>query len=208
MGKAVKYTFDTHFGTPAAGQPRDDTRSRKSYSHDEIEALTREARDEGRRDGDVRAAQALAASLAQIAAAVLAVIDAMDRDVERIRAEAAALAYAAARKLAKASIAAAPEEELAEALRLAFQQAVDEPRLVVRTAPGLAGKLQERAPSLALQEGYEGRIQFLADGGLVGADCRIEWRGGGIERAQASIESALADLIARRFPSVLAEEKE
>ena len=43
-------------------------------------------------------------------------------------------------------------------------------------------------------------MQFVADGGLFDADCRIEWRGGGIERAQAAIEQALDVLVAQRFP--------
>jgi hypothetical protein len=34
---------------------------------------------------------------------------------------------------------------------------------------------------------------------LSGADCRLEWRGGGIERSHSLIETALADLIVRRF---------
>jgi L-alanine-DL-glutamate epimerase-like enolase superfamily enzyme len=43
---------------------------------------------------------------------------------------------------------------------------------------------------------------------MANADCRIEWRGGGVERAQSAIESALADLVARRFPQNVLERKE
>ena len=37
---------------------------------------------------------------------------------------------------------------------------------------------------------------------ISGADCRIEWRGGGSERSEAAIEAALDALIARRFSSL------
>jgi flagellar assembly protein FliH len=80
--------------------------------------------------------------------------------------------------------------------------------VIVTTAPLLAHKIQERADDIAHHQGYEGRMQFVPDDGMANADCRIEWRGGGIERAQSAIESALADLMARRFPQGTPERKE
>jgi flagellar assembly protein FliH len=41
-----------------------------------------------------------------------------------------------------------------------------------------------------------------ADPAMTGADCRIEWRGGGAERSEAAIEEALTALITRRFSQV------
>jgi flagellar assembly protein FliH len=40
---------------------------------------------------------------------------------------------------------------------------------------------------------------LAADPQITGADCRIEWRGGGSERSEAAIEAALDALIQRRF---------
>jgi flagellar assembly protein FliH len=196
MKNAVKFTFDTAFDT---GSGDTDARARKSYTIEEIETLKREAHEEGRRDGDVRATQAVAASISQVAAAVLSAIQAMDAEIEIIRSEAAALAVAAAKSLAGKALGLNPEPEIAEALHAALHQAIGEARVVVKTSPVLADRIQERANEIALQEGYEGRMQFVADDALKNADCRIEWRGGGIERAQATIEQALDDLVARRF---------
>ena len=200
MSNAVKFTFDTHFDEGSPREAKNDARSRKTYSGEEIEQMKHDAREEGRRDGDVRATQAVAASIGQVAAAVLSAIEAMDAEIEAIRSEAASLAVAASKKLARAALAAAPEAEIAEALHVALHQAIGEPRVVVKTSPLLAQKIQERANEIAAAEGYEGRMQFVADGGLFDADCRIEWRGGGIERAQAAIEQALDVLVAQRFP--------
>jgi len=208
MDNAIKFTFDTHFDSGALHTATSSARSRKTYSAEEIEHLKREAREEGRKDGDVRATQAVAASIGQVAAAVLAAIQAMDAEIEAIRAEAAGLAFSAAKTMARAALAAAPEAEIAEALHVALHQAVGEPRVVVKTAPNIAKAIQDRADAIAHREGYEGRMQFVADDALSDADCRIEWRGGGIERAQAAIETALADLITRRFPHRLIEGKE
>jgi hypothetical protein len=40
---------------------------------------------------------------------------------------------------------------------------------------------------------------LAADPAIHGADCSIEWRGGGSERSEAAIEAALDALIVRRF---------
>ena len=205
MKNAVKFTFDTDFDA-GAGDPLAEARARKTYTLDEIEAIKREARDEGRRDGDVRATQAVAASISQVAAAVLSAIQAMDGEIELIRSEAAALAVAAAKSLAGAALEHTPEAEITGALHAALHQAIGEPRVVVRTSPVLADRIQERANAIAAQEGFDGRMQFVADAGMRNADCRIEWRGGGIERAQATIEQALDDLVARRFTRASVEE--
>jgi flagellar assembly protein FliH len=196
---ATKFTFDTHFESGASAKAQPETRSRKSYSAEEIDAIRNEAREEGRKDGDVRASQAIAASIGQVAAAVLSAIQAMDGEVEAIRAEAASLALAAARKLAQAALACAPEAEIVEALNAALHQAVGEPRVMVKTTAKLASAIESRAAAIAAEQGFEGRVQFVPDDGLQGADCRIEWRGGGLERAHAAIDGALADVIARRF---------
>src|SRR5690242_3857143 len=179
MKNAVKFTFDTDFDFGADAQ--DPARARKSYTLDEIEAIKREAREEGRRDGDVRATQAVAGSISQVAAAVLSAIQAMDAEIEIIRSEAGALAVSAAKSLAGKALSLNPEPEIAEALQTALHQAIGEARVVVRPSALLADPIQERANEIPLQEGYEGRMQFVADGALKNADCRIEWRGGGIE---------------------------
>src|SRR6187402_40316 len=114
MKNSVKFTFDTDFDDRAAELA--EARARKSLSTEEIETLKRDAREEGRKHADILATQAVAASIGQVAAAMLAAIEAMDGEVERVRAEAAGLALAAAKKLAGAALNHAPEAEIAEAL--------------------------------------------------------------------------------------------
>src|SRR3981189_3502203 len=161
MNTTVKFTFDTHFDADNPRNKKSEVRSRKSFSAEEVEAMKSEAREEGRTDGNVRASHAIAASIGQVAAAVLAAIEAMDGEIECIRAEAAGLAIMAAKKLAHAALAAAPEAEIEEGLRAALHQAIGEPRVIVTTAPLLAHKIQERADDIAHHQGYEGRMQFV-----------------------------------------------
>jgi len=199
MKNAVKFTFDTHFDSGPVEAVQSDARSRKSYSADEIDRLKQDAHSEGRRHADVLASQAMSAAIGEVAAAVHAAIAAMDGEVEAMRAEAAGLALAAAKTLAGAALSSAPEEEIFEAMRAALHQAVGEPRVVVKTPPLLSERIESRAAEIAAEQGFEGRMQFVGDATLKGAECRIEWRGGGIERSHEIIENALSDLIARRF---------
>jgi len=199
MKNSVKFTFDTHFDDRATEAGAGHARTRKSLSADEIDALKKDAREEGRSQADILATQAVAASIGQVAAAMLAAIEAMDGEVERLRAQAASLAFAAARKLAGAALNHAPEAEIAEALTIALHQAIGEPRIVVKTPVALAKAIEKHAADIAAEQGFEGRIQIAADSTLSGADCRIEWRGGGVERSHLMIDNALAELIARRF---------
>jgi flagellar assembly protein FliH len=201
MTNPAKFTFDTHFDAGGPSKP-DAPSARKNYTLAEIEVMRGESREEGKKDGEVRAAQAIAASTARVAAAIHTAIQAMDAEIETIRAESAALALAAARKLAGAALRTAPEAEIAEVLKAALHDAVGEPRIVVKTAPELSAAMEASVAALAAEQGFEGRIQFTPDAALSNADCRVEWRSGGIERAYKVIDDGLAELIARRFAGV------
>jgi flagellar assembly protein FliH len=197
---AQKFTFDTSFDDDrsAAGAA---ARRKQSFSTDDVEAARSNGYDEGRRSADIRANEALAASIGQVAAALTQAISAVDQQIEAIRAEAAQLALAAARKLAGAALAHAPEAEIADTLRAALHQAITETHVTVKAPAALVHSLQEKLAELPLHEGYDGRVRFIADPNLHGADCRIEWRGGGVERAHTRIDELLVELIARRFPA-------
>jgi len=197
MGKAHKFTFDTVFdegGTVLASDSG--RRQRKSMTQSELDAMLAVARDDGQRAG---AMQAVASAAGDVAAAVHRVIETLDVEIASIRAEAVELALIAARKLAGAALGAAPEAEVEAVFRAAMHQAIGEPRIVLRAAPEVADKLSERAAEIAHQEGFEGRVIVAADAGRAGADCRIEWRGGGAERNAQAIEQALSALVLRRF---------
>jgi flagellar assembly protein FliH len=201
---ARKFTFDTRFDDehPGAGAA---SRRKQSFSSEDVESARSTGYDEGRRSSEVRAAEALAASIGQVAAALAQAIAALDNEIESMRADAAQLAFAAAKKLAGAALAHAPEAEIADALRAALHQAITESHVTVKAPAALVHTLQEKLAELPIHEGYEGRVRFIADPDLYGADCRIEWRGGGIERAHARIEESLAELISRRFPAPTTE---
>jgi flagellar assembly protein FliH len=199
---ARKFTFDTEFkvdGDIVSAQAR--ARQKKTLTNQELDDLQAAAVAQGLSDGQVRAAENLSSQVETLAAAVIQALDASHDEIEIVRAEATALAFAAAKKLAPAALAALPTADVEEALRQAMHQAIGEPRLTLRANPLVAETLAARLDEIAHQEGYEGRILLSPDPAIRGADCRIEWRGGGSERSEAAIEAALDALIQNRFSS-------
>jgi flagellar assembly protein FliH len=147
----------------------------------------------------VRAAENLDRTAAALVIALRAALDSSRAEIEAVRAEAALLAMAAAKRIAPAALAALPAGDVENALREAMHQAIGEPRITLRAAPDVIAALEGKVAGIAHEEGYDGRVMIAGDSAMTGADCRIEWRGGGAERSEQAIEDALTALIAHRF---------
>jgi flagellar assembly protein FliH len=200
---ATKFTFDTVFvasNNVASDAAR--ARQKKPMTQAEIDIVRAEARAEGATSGEVRAAEAIATAINEAANALRLVLQRSHSDIEIVRAEAAKLALVAARTLARSALDALPSSEVEAALRESLHQAIGEPRIVLRASAKVAEALQSRIAEIAHEEGYEGRVQISVDPTISGADCRIEWRGGGVERSETTLEAALADVVARRFSHI------
>lgn len=194
---AAKFTFDTEFlaeGDRVAPAAR--ARQRRTLTVEELEALTASARQEGEDAAGVRASRQTERTIAALTISLRAALDSAHAEIEALRGEAAGLALAMARKIAGAAIAAQPAADVEAALRQAIHQAIAEPRVTLRAAPAVAALLEPAIAAIAHEEGYDGRVLLAADPGFTGADCRIEWRGGGAERRQGAIEAMLAKLVA------------
>jgi flagellar assembly protein FliH len=196
----AKFKFDTEFredGDRVSMAAR--ARAKKALSQDEIDHMCAKARGEGMKSGEARAQEAVAAAVREMAQILRQALERTQHDIEELREESAALALAIARKLSGVALEVLPAADVERALRDALHQAIGEPRIVLRAAPRVVEALEGRVAEIAHEEGYEGRIIVSADPAIKGADCRIDWRGGGLERSEAAIESAVNALIARRF---------
>jgi flagellar assembly protein FliH len=197
---ARKFTFDTEFaGSENRQAPAAQARQKQTLTIEELENLKTLARHEGASGAQIRAAEALERTIAALTISVRAALDTSHAEIEALRDEAARLALAMARKIAPAALAALPAGDVEIALRQAMHQAIAEPRITLRAAPAVIEALEPRLSDIAHEEGYDGRVLIAADPTMTGADCRIEWRGGGAERSEQTIEEALSALIAHRF---------
>jgi flagellar assembly protein FliH len=198
-----KFTFDTEFHGPSdVVSDAARVRQKKTLTIEEIEAMRADAQAEGMEAASVRAAENIERTAAMLVTALRDALDCSHDEIENVRVEAAALALAAAKKIAPAALAALPAGDVENALREAMHQAIGEPRITLRAAPDVITALQGKVDAIAHEEGYDGRVILAADPAIAGADCRIEWRGGGSERSEAAIEAALDALIARRFSTL------
>jgi flagellar assembly protein FliH len=200
MATSAKFTFDTEFRGPSdVVSEAARSRQKKTLTTEELEAMCASAEAKGETAGSVRAAENLERTAAALVIALRAALDQSHDAIEDVRAEAAMLALAAAKKIAPAALAMLPAGDVENALREAMHQAIGEPRITLRAAPDVIAALEAKIASVAHEEGYDGRVMLAADPAITGADCRIEWRGGGSERSEAAIEAALDALITRRF---------
>jgi flagellar assembly protein FliH len=200
MNTAPKFTFDTEFDRDAdRPSPAARARQKKTLSAEEIDALCAAAQTEGETAAGVRAAEALDRNVAALTIAIRAALDTSHAEIEQVREDASRLALAIAAKLAPAAIAALPAAEVEAALRRVLHLAISEPRVTLTAAPVVIAEIEPKIAEIAAAEGYDGRVQLAADPALAGADCRIEWRGGGSERSGETIEQAIEALIAHRF---------
>lgn len=198
--EARKFTFDTEFrgqGDVVSEAAR--IRQKKTMTTEEIEAMCAKAEAVGTQAATVRAAEGIERTVSALVIALRSVLDQSRSEIESVRTEAAQLALAAAKKIAAAAIKAIPAAEVENALREAMHQAIGEPRIILRAAPEVVAALEERVSAIAHEEGYDGRVMLAADPAIRGADCRIEWRGGGSERSETAIENAISGLIGRYF---------
>jgi flagellar assembly protein FliH len=203
MSPAKKFTFDTEFtGAENRPSPAARARQKQTLTTEELDVLAQNARVEGESQASVRAAEALDRSVAALTIAVRAALDTSQAEIEALRAEACFLALAMAKRIAPAALAALPAGDVEIALRQAMHQAIIEPRITLRAAPAVVEVLEARLADIAHEEGYDGRVLIAADPAMRGADCRIEWRGGGAERSEAAIEEALTALISKRFSDI------
>jgi flagellar assembly protein FliH len=108
-----------------------------------------------------------------------------------------ALAIAIARKVAGHAVARYPMDELERVVSQVLHDFHDEPRLVIRVAPALLTQVQSRIETLAAAQGFAGRAVVAAEPALGGADARIEWSDGGVERDVNAIFAALEQEIER-----------
>ena len=197
---ASKFTFDTEFaGSEDRRAPAAQARQKQTMTIEELDNLKTLARSEGENNAQVRATEALERTIAALTISVRAALDISHAEVEQVRDDAARLALAMAKKIAPTALAALPAGDVEAALRQAMHQAIAEPRITLRAAPAVTAVLEPRLNDIAHEEGYEGRVLIAADPAMTGADCRIEWRGGGAERSESIIEDALSALISRHF---------
>jgi flagellar assembly protein FliH len=203
--RPVKFKFDNVFGSNGA-PAQQSTHARSSYSSEEVESIRKETFAQGKTDAEARSSAARAAAIGAIAQAMLRMLGEVDKAVLSSREESAEVVLHIARKIAGAALDAFPLKEVEALVGECLDKLHREPRIVVRVAEAVVEQLRADIDAMCEQHGFTGRVVVLDEKTLSGADCRIEWADGGIERDLTQIQAAI-DEAAERWRASLSNKE-
>jgi flagellar assembly protein FliH len=196
MAHIRKYAFDTEFGPDGAIVKN----AAPKLTPEEIEAERSAAYERGKQDAVAQAERQAAAALQALADAASAVLTRLDAESQSMRAEAAHVAIAAARKIAGAALDAFGEERAVAAIEAAMDALRHQPRLVVKLSPEAAEGLKPRIAEMCETHAYAGAVLVREQAGLSAGEVIIDWSDGVIamnpdeaaQRINTLVETALA----------------
>lgn len=190
-----KFDFDRVFS--ADGEVlRDGERVKQLLTAAEVEQVRQQAFAEGENSETAKAASVQADAIQAVASQMQLILARLQSESEALRGDSARLALAAAKKLAGAAIAANAGDAIAEFCARVMKDLRGEPRFNVHCAGAIAGPVAELLEKTAAESGFEGAVIVRASPDMTGADCRLEWGSGSIERTQEDIEARIDVLIA------------
>lgn len=193
------FAFDTVFDEAGAVAYQAPPRKRL-FTSDEVEQIRAAAFAEGERSAVAQAEAQAADALADIARGARSALTALAAVAHEHRTGSAELALAAARRIADAALSRFPDAPVSAALEALAREIEAQPRLVVRVAAGLEGRVQDALDQTAAAIGFPGRITARADAALPPAAFVLDWGDGkaafdplaAAERVAVALDAALA----------------
>jgi flagellar assembly protein FliH len=172
-----------------------------TYSQSEVDAAFERGLTNGRQAGELDAMERIERRLAETAERLAYqfkdLADHQRHAIAMVERQAAEATLAALRKLFPALLARGGATEIEAMLSDAFANALEEPRILVRTAPDMRNALEPLVRTTAGQAGFDGKLIIIEDSRLDAMDCRIEWAEGGVERNPRRLMDAIETAVAR-----------
>jgi flagellar assembly protein FliH len=209
---ARKFLFDLSFDAPATKEEPapavPEAAPEPTFTAAELEAARAagfvEGRSAGLAEASARDSGRAAAALERIAAGVGTLLEHRIEAVQAIETEAVELVLNLARKVLPEVSKRLAFEELGGLVRGCLEDAIEEPRLVVRVPDALFDAAKESLGAMASAAGYAGKLVILADPALGPDDARIEWADGGAQRDMARFWAEI-DAAAQRAVATLTQ---
>jgi flagellar assembly protein FliH len=172
-----KFAFDTVFDA-AGGIASAPTPVKRVFTAAEVEQIRAASFAEGERSATVRAEEAQAVALAEMAAAARAALAALAKVAHSHRVGAAELALATGKVIAGAALDQFPQAPATAALLALAREVEATPRLIVRAAPDMIARTQAALDETAQACGFPGQIIAKADPALPRAAFVLDWGDG------------------------------
>jgi flagellar assembly protein FliH len=202
MAAIQKFMFDTEFLDEIVEEALEpEMPPEPTYSQAELDA----AREAGYAEGRARALKEAATADGRLAADALGAIgkqlstlnDAQTKALEEAKRGAVAVAAAIAGKIAPELTQSGAVDSITALVAERLPELMDEPRVVVRLDAARLDLVKARLEETAKHVGFNGRFILLAEDGLKGPDCRIEWADGGTERITPRVAAEIENVVAR-----------
>lgn len=192
---AEKFDFDTVFS--ADGEVlRDGNRVKRMLTPEEVEGIRQRAFQEGTESETAKAAQAQAEALRAIASQMQLILAHLSAESDQLREQSASLALITAKKLAGAALSADADKAVIEFCTSVMQDLRGAPHFSVKCPEAIAGEVSAALEQIASEAGFAGSVTVRAAPDMTGADCRLDWGQGGVERTFEEIEARVDGLIA------------
>ncbi len=190
MSNVRRYAFDTEFAPDG-----EIMREAPRRTPEEVESANAAAYERGKQDALAQAERRAAAALEAIADAASGVLTRLEVESQAMRAEAAQVALAAARKIAGASLSAFGPERAAQAIELAMDTLRHQPRLLVKLPPDVAEALKPRIAAMCETHAYASAVLVRAEPGLKTGEVVIDWSDGVIAMDPSDATRRIEELI-------------
>ncbi len=186
------FTFDTVF---EGGRVITAIKPKRSFSHEEVEAIRMEAFAAGERSAVAESERQAAAAIGEVGGLIRRALGALAAAAHEHRAGSAELALTAARKVADAALERFPHAPVEAALQALSREVDAAPRLVVRCAVADPARLEADLARAAEAAGYPGQVSVKAEPDAPLAAFILDWGEGRAAfdpaTAAARIEAAL-----------------
>ena len=192
---ARKFDFGTVFSKDGEVL-RDGDRIKRILTAEEVDAARKEAFDEGVSSEVAQASNQQAEAVKAVASQMQMILSRLHAESDALRKDAARLALVAARKIAGAAIDNHTAESVAGFIAEIMTDLRGEPQFTVECAEKVAGEVAQLLEQTAAEIGFEGAIKVRANADITGADCRLTWGSGTVERSREDLEARISALIA------------
>jgi flagellar assembly protein FliH len=182
-------------------EPEPEIPPEPTFSQSELDAAFERGLSNGRQAGELDAMERIERRLAdtteRLSYQLKDLAEHHSQAIAMVERQATEATLAALRKLFPAFLARGGATEIQAMLTEAFEHAIEEPRILVRTAPGGRGSIEPMIRDMAGQAGFDGKLIVIEDTRLGDMDCRIEWAEGGVERNPRRLLDAIEAAVAR-----------
>ena len=190
---ARPFAFDTDFGGSGPVIAVAETRRKRVYLAEEVDALQAEAFARGEAGATARAAEVEAQAIAELARSVEAGLSVLSRIAHDHKSASADIALKAAAIIAGGALERFPEAPIRAAIEALTREIDCQPRLVVRS-PG-TDSVREAVQSAAARSGFAGQLAFRDEPGAP-ASFVLEWPDGRAAFDPAAVQARIAEAFA------------